>query len=258
MNTKIQTIESAMNQYCKMFAIDKTEALRVYTELKQYYGGTKIERNHEISKLETKWYSALDDEGYADYSVYDNEFYFCDLLACFFVYSHKCITMLDKLKIQPKSILDMGCGLGLTTQMLSDKYNANCIGTNLEETKQYLFAKSNGLDIQPDHKKVGQVDLVFASEYFEHIHNAGDHLLEVLKFNRPKYLIMANAFTAESVGHFRHFYNGAWASKSHSCDSMVPASKMGRMFSSILKAEGYSKMDAKFWNNRPQCWEKLK
>ena len=92
------------------------------------------------------------------------------------------------------------------------------------------------------------IDLVFASEYFEHIENAIDHLIQILTICQPKYLIIANAFNATSLGHFNFYKHD---------NQLVPKSKMNVLFASTMKEHGYEKMKTKFWNDRPAYWKKI-
>lgn len=249
---KSLTLET-LSDYCKMFGIDEQVAIQKTNQAVAHYAGGKIAPWVDAAKR--SWYDTLELEAEADYSLYDGEWYFCELLACYEVYSSRYVDLISRLHIKTESILDMGCGLGITTTHLSEKFGVDVVGTNLEDTKQYIFCQSK-INVIPDHKIAGKVGMVFASEYFEHIYNAGDHLLDIIEINSPKTFVLANAFNAKSLGHFDYYYNGGWSSKPCPCDSMVAASKMGRLFSQILKAAGYSKVDTGFWNSRPNVWQR--
>jgi 2-polyprenyl-3-methyl-5-hydroxy-6-metoxy-1,4-benzoquinol methylase len=249
---KNKEVLEVIGRYCSMFGVDRVAAENRYKEVVKHYKG--VEESPWALELRNKWYHSIEFED-ADYSLYGDEFYFCDLLACFNIYSSQYIKKIDSLNLDVKSCLDLGCGLGLTTQALKGIGIKNVAGTNLKETPQYEFCKSH-IDLFTDHKEAGVVDMIFASEYFEHIWNAGDHLLDVIEHNQPKYLIMANAFNAKSFGHFDYFYNGQWAGKGLELDSYIHCKKMGRMFSQMLKSEGYSKLKTGFWNDRPNVWVK--
>lgn len=245
-------IEEAIKLYCEMYSIDITSAKQRYTDVLNHYNGKGCSKWAE--DLRNKWYEALDYED-AAYRLYDDDWYFCDLLACYKIYSSEYIKKVGSLNLTVDTCLDLGCGLGLTTKALEDIGCGRVVGTNLKGTKQYDFCASH-IDVLPDHKEAGPVDLVFASEYFEHIYHAGDHLIEILEVNKPKVIVMANAFNAKSFGHFDYFYNLRWSSKVIPLDSYIHHSKMGRMFANILKQSGYEKVKTGFWNDRPNVWEK--
>ena len=46
------------------------------------------------------------------------------------------------------------------------------------------------------------VDIVFASEYFEHFYDPIDHLSTIVSSVSPKYFVIGNAFNTWSIGHF--------------------------------------------------------
>ena len=58
-----------------------------------------------------------------------------------------------------------------------------------------------GFKIKTNFKNEKNIDLVFASDYFEHFESPIKHLNEVLKVN-PKLIVVANSFGSVSVGHF--------------------------------------------------------
>lgn len=243
-------IECALESYCSMFGVSEPSAKQAYAEALNHYRGKR--EAQWIVRMRDKWYSSMELED-ADLSLYSHPLYFCDLLACFKIYSSEYIKKVKGLDLHASTCLDLGCGLGLTTRALVEAGITGAVGTNIRGTPQYEFCESH-VNVVSDHRQVGGVDLVFASEYFEHIYNASDHLFEVIEFNKPKVIVMANAFNAKSFGHYNHFYNGKWASKSVPCDSYVPCHRMGRLFSQILKSEGYRKMKTGFWNDRPNVW----
>lgn len=92
------------------------------------------------------------------------------------------------------------------------------------------------------HKDVGKVDFVFASEYFEHIENAVEHLTDIIDTCNPKYLIIANSFNTISIGHFNEYLHSGLK---------IPAKNMSKLFNLTLKKRGYIKVKTSFWNNRP-------
>ena len=91
------------------------------------------------------------------------------------------------------------------------------------------------------------VDLVFASEYFEHFYNPVAHLDEVIKTLNPKALIVANSFTAKAIGHYLNYEHA---------DQSVAGTKMARIFNKHLEQAGYSRVKTKMWNSRPTYWRR--
>ncbi len=89
----------------------------------------------------------------------------------------------------------------------------------------------------------GDVDFVFASEYFEHIYDSLAHIKDIVDKINPRYLYLASSFNTVSIGHFTQYVG-------------TPQDKMSRLFNDTLKELGYRKVKAKIWNNKPLFWEK--
>jgi hypothetical protein len=89
-------------------------------------------------------------------------------------------------------------------------------------------------------------DMIFASEYFEHIINPISHLLELIKL-QPKYFIVANTFGQRAVGHFDYYQLDG---------SMVSGKEISKVFNNTLRKSGYEKVETTLWNNRPMYWKK--
>lgn len=251
---------------CNTFRpMDFKEAYRIAQASIRYYKGDEKMRDVLVAghTLENRWYASLE-AGTPDYSVYDDDFFISDVWACWITYSRKYLLSLiaggmltDGGSIQQmiaphvKSVVDLGCGFGYTTAGLKELFPAATVyGTNIEGTLQFkvgsYVGKGAGFTIVPEIKVIeGGTDLVFASEYFEHIQRPIDHLNEVLTVGRPKYLILANAFGSRSVGHFNEYLvgNGAVSNK-----------LIGRMFNGVLRDAGYTLAKTKLWNNRPSFW----
>jgi SAM-dependent methyltransferase len=216
----------------------------------------------EIDELEKRWFASLGSD--PDYSVYSSPFYFCELWLCWLRYSRRYLSLIQSptmmknssimADIGPlRSILDLGCGFGYTTGALKQLYpDAEVIGTNLETTTQFAMAselgKEYGFKICGDH--IGrQADLIFASEYFEHIREPIEHLESVLTECKPKRLLIANAFGTDAIGHFKEYrHNGI----------SYAADKISRMFNAALRSREYQKMETRCWNGRPAYWRKEK
>ena len=214
--------------------------------------------------LENRWYNKLN-KGIIDYSVYDTDEYIAELWACWIVYSKKYLLSIQKESSLPpygivkdfgkvKKIVDLGCGFGYTTLALKQMFpNAEVIGTNIENTIQIKFAKQlgkeNNFKIISDIKEInGNTDLVFASEYFEHIQEPIINLQEIIKYLNPRNFLIANAFGTRAIGHFNtYIYN----------NNKIDSKLISKIFNKELKQFGYEKIKTKLWNNRP-AYYKLK
>ena len=206
-------------------------------------------------ELEQYWYQSIEG-GSPDWSVYNSDDYLGELWACWIVYSRQYITNLIREGIfanigKVKRIVDLGCGIGYTTAALKEIYpDAEVIGTNLDDTTQTDLARKigrhYGFQVIPDIYKIkGSVDLIFASEYFEHIPEPIQHLNEILFMLEPRALLIANTFNSRAIGHFNHYrVNGAFL------DGRITS----RRFNKELREKGYTKIKTKLWNNRPTCW----
>lgn len=199
-----------------------------------------------------------------DYSIYDDTYILSDIWACWVVYSRGYLRSLNSSKsLGTKSIVsdigkintivDLGCGIGYTTAGLKELFPySNVYGTNIEGSCQYKIATQLGLEhnfkIIPDiYSLAKKVDMVFASEYFEHIENSCEHLIEIIDKCEPKFILTANSFNTISLGHFLTYkfngkkYNGKTTSN---------------LFGKILRSKGYTNVKTNCWNSRPTYWKK--
>lgn len=228
-------------------------------------GGSSKDRQafYECGAVARKWYASLS-SGKPDYSVYHDPRFLAELWGCWVVYSRKYVLSLLPPRNFPPSgiasymqpvrrVVDLGCGCGYTTAALSDLFRrADIFGTNIAGSVQYevarQMAKSHRFTMVPDIKMIPfGVDLVFASEYFEHILAPISHLREVVRTLRPRFLLIANAFGTIATGHFHKYYvDGEY----------IPGDKTSRVFNAELKKLGYVKVKTKLWNNRPGLWRK--
>lgn len=251
---------------CARFRKFNVEQALIYARSAvRYYKGDAKARDHlvEHMSIEARWYDALDG-GKPDYGVYNDDYYISDIWACWCVYSRKYLLELKKPResldgvsiikaLGPiRHVADLGCGFGYTTAAIKELFpKAEVCGTNLKGTTQYAVAtdigKQRGFSVVPDIMNLpsGQADLIFASEYFEHIERPVEHLIHVCKTAKPRALIMANAFGARSTGHFNVYKNG---------DEVIPNKKIGRLFNKTLRELGYTQLKAGLWNNRPAIW----
>lgn len=206
--------------------------------------------------LQQHWYQSLAHNA-PDYSVYATEDYLAELWACFEHYSRKYIRDMQNAKLYPepltdvRTIVDLGCGLGYTTAMLAELYpGATVYATNLLETPQARIAKryaeQYAFTVCEDLRELPtQSDLVFASEYFEHFERPIEHLYAVLSQTQPRYVLCANAFTADSIGHFPRYIV-----ESH----VQEREKTARAFNHALRKAQYTRVTTHCWNDRPQLW----
>lgn len=225
-----------------------------------------------VKSLEDKWYAAID-HGYPDYTVYNGDQYLAEVWFCWSVYSRKYLNMIAKIcstsgrTIQEdigkiRTVVDLGCGAGYTSAALASLFpSARVFGTNIPGTMQWkiseMLGSIHGFSLMADIDKLPkkeEVDLVFASEYFEHFEKPIEHLKHVLKF-KPKMLLIANTFGSPSIGHFKKYIA---VSKGFICiESSVAGPDMSKLFNFHLKASGYIMEKTKLWNNRPMYWKKL-
>jgi hypothetical protein len=192
-------------------------------------------------------FARLTDEWYGTFSldIYHKPTHFIGLIDCYLKYSRKYIRELTKLNLKINSFVDVGCGLGYSTMALKQVYpNAQSYGTNLKNS-QWKFCETLDFNLKESVDGIGHVDMVFASEYFEHIKEPLAHLKTILDETTPKYLVIANSFNTRSAGHYRIYHAG------------INESKMSRIFNNFVKDNGFKKFDTGFWNCRPTVWEKI-
>ena len=243
-------LDGFLSRYCGLFPnIAESEVRRLIKDEIRCLSGEKS-RIIELQDPENRWYDALR-RGVVDFSVYDGDYYFADLWACWIIYSRKYLRNL--VKDPPfdfssvRSVLDLGCGVGYTASALKQMFpSARVSATNIIGTKQWTFCESMAKDFRfkllPDLGEMRRVDLVFASEYFEYVEKVLEHLRDVLSLD-PKFLVIANAFDTRSLGYFTSYEGGS-----------IPQAAISRVFGAKLKAEGYEKVPTKFWNSRPTCF----
>jgi len=248
-----------LNKYASMYPINRDFAKDMIDQILRHRGTSKeqpIPLPQYMVELEGRWYDSLN-SGEPDYAIYDDDYYFTDMWVCWAIYSRNYLRTLLKPNVYPivenvKTIADLGCGIGYTTAGFKQIFpSSEVIGTNLEGTKQHDFCKvmadASGFKMASDIQGLGQIDLVFASEYFEHILAPITHLEEILATLSPRFLYVANSFNTHSIGHFNHYsVERNW----------LPASKLSGIFNKTLFAHGYRQVEIKAWNNKPALWAK--
>ena len=219
--------------------------------------------DEELIKVYREWERSVS-RGRPNFALYGRGVYMNEAFHCWKLYSRRYLLLLKKYLASPecamntdavKTVLDLGCGCGYTTIGLSSIFpNAHIYGTNLSGTLQYKIAE----DITKDFPNCticdeshnadlpASPDLVFASEFFEHLSEPLVLLDELVNKYRPKYIVFANTFTKMSLGHFEQYYHG---------NKIYTGKEMSREFVKRLRSYGYAKVPTKFFNNRPSIYE---
>ena len=243
--------------------VGNIEALTVIAESTIKYLSGNTQHRHALIEGEVlmkRWYDSLA-MGEPDYSVYEEDYYLAELWACWIMYSRKYLLHMEKPNslsphgvvgsIQPKVVADLGCGFGYTTAALKQLYpDATVYGTNIEGTVQYRVAKSMSLthnfQLMPVVQDIPvQVDVAFASEYFEHFQKPVEHLEEIIAAIKPRAWWIASTFGQDAIGHFTLYeING----------KLVDGKTTSRMFNNTLRNHGYRSVKTRLWNNRPTYW----
>tara|TARA_B100001250_G_C19817272_1_gene799326 strand:- start:2728 stop:3579 length:852 start_codon:yes stop_codon:yes gene_type:complete len=246
------------------FIINATKGvIKAYAE-----NDLKISENVPLYSLYKRWYNSLKSSTPA-YEVYDSPLYLAEAFACWSIYARKYLLQINKEKSlsptgvvkdlgQVKSVVDLGCGIGFSTAALTQLFpNAQVVGTNVPDSDQTRIAKriadpyktgENRFEMVASPNQINKpVDLVFASEYFEHFETPIQHLFEVLQELDPCNLLIANTFTSPSIGHFDIYKHEAVE---------YSGIQISRLFNKALKEKGYENIKTTLWNNRPTYWKK--
>jgi hypothetical protein len=205
-----------------------------------------------LTAMRARWYASLK-AGTPDYSVYKEKWYLAEAYVCWSGYSRKYVMMLPTIKDMighVESVVDLGAGHGFSSLGLSTVYpKAEIVATNVRGSQQWALAeKIRGRAFSlAESAPNRRVDLLFASEYFEHFHEPIAHLESVLSACNPRVAVIANAFTAKATGHFDSYKTLAGPA-----DGVTTSKK----FNQVLREKGYKKAETGFWNNRPAVWIK--
>lgn len=239
-----EAINRFLEEYSSISTIDKVKAKKL---IKNAYNRDNMSYQKE---LEDRWYASLLTDN-PDYSVYNDEYYFTDVFYCWWVYSRKYIKSLAKLAITPTSVVDVGNGIGYSTRQLKEIFpNARVVGINIKDTTQHKFndhyKKDYKYEMTDDLASLGSCDLIFASEFLEHIKSPCEWIDTVIKLN-PIYIVLANSFNTHSVGHFTSYLIN---------EKLIDQSKVSRIINNYLRKNGYSQVKTGFWNNKPTIWKK--
>lgn len=216
-----------------------------------------------LNELCRRWYASVD-AGKPDFGIYDDDYYFADLWTCWITYSRGYIGGILKGRVKGSnlpisslfsgvtSVADLGCGIGYTTAALAELFpRASVYGTNIQATQQWAFASDMagryGFALAPHYDSIPTpVDLVVASEYFEHFVDAPGEVDRTIRRLQPRMLYVANSFATYSLGHFM----------THEDIDGHPLSKkaVGKRFREVLSDHGYSKRSTTLWNSKPGLW----
>jgi hypothetical protein len=205
------------------------------------------ERHPEPTAYCVDWYRGLE-VGTPDYSIYSSVRYVPEAVACYLVYSKGYIRAISGIKLPSfDKIYDLGCGVGLTTALLSECFPAaKVIGTQVAGKQKDVAEKLmmeyrfNLSESTGDCRNA----MIVALDYAEHFYDPINHFQKIIN-QRPPVIVMANSFSAKSVGHFN----------SYSMDGVeVEPKKAGRVFNSWMRGNGYRKLPTGFYNDRPYVW----
>lgn len=255
-----------VDDYAEMHRIDKAKALHLIKQTLRYYNGDKSARKHlaHLQWLEVRWYESLA-KGIPDYSIYGDEYYFTDTWTCWLKYSRHYLRRiladgsLDGTRSiysaisHCKSVVDLGCGVGYTTSALCQMFNGRTYGYNIEGTVQWKFCKMlaarHGFSMVSRFDQVPQCDVIFASEYFEHLEAPINELQDIVARWNPKVFLIANSFNTQSIGHFL-VYRHDTAEGQH----LFKQESANRLFNTALQGLGYRLVKTKLWNYKPALW----
>jgi len=253
-----QALSELTQTVYNLFGCNKDDFTRLARTAVRYYSGSAILRSQmrQLQNLEQAWYTSVR-SGTPNYALYDDVFIIADVFACWVVYSRGYLQSCQSPKSlgdrsilsmigEPHCIVDVGCGIGFTAKLKTLFPTAQVYGTNLKNTKQYEICKhvaqaANFLMVENIAEVPDAIDLVFASEYFEHFENPRLHAETIFR-RQPRYALIANSFGSTSFGHFE-LYEG------------IPGKQYGRIFNTHLRTLGYQKIPTKNWNGRPAFWK---
>lgn len=233
-------------------------ALETINHLKRKKSQRHLSQDNQV--LEERWYKSLEAIT-PDYTVYAEDSYLGELWACWEVYSKQYLKAISKpSSLSPigvlgdlcrvQSIVDLGCGFGYTTAGLRELFpNATIRATNFVGTVQALIADKMGsryrFELHRDTSSIDRCDLIFASEYFEHIPAPVEHLRKILRL-KPMALLVANSFNTRAIGHFLTYEVDG---------QQMDGRATSRVFNQALRDAGYSEVKTKLWNKRPAYWK---
>ena len=215
--------------------------------------------NKIFLELSEKWYDDLSNRSTRNiYEVYNHDLYFIDIFNCFVSYSRDYIKRIIKsshfqeLK-DAKVIVDIGCGISYSTCLLKQIFpEAKVYAINLKDTKQWklceIMAERFDFHLIESINEIEEpVDILFASEYFEHIEKPIEHLDDIINTINPKHMILANSFNTWGMGHFIKY---------DMYGTIINQDKISRIFNQHLMKNHYDNIKCGIWNNKPMIWKR--
>lgn len=216
------------------------------------FKGTKQDMKSVELTCNQYWYDTH------DLSIYSKIDYVYIALFSYYDWSHRYIKELTKI-FNPgelKTIIDFGAGIGASTMFADDTFRPDIIYYQNLRGKQWDFAAqllydNTNVRMVEDIANCGKVDMIFAFELFEHIHEPVQLLRYMVDKCHPKYICTANAFRQKAYGHWEVFEVD---------DKIIPNTAMTRVLHAEFKKLGYVTdercLHPKFWNTRPRVWVK--
>lgn len=215
-----------------------------------------------MAQVVKDWVASLD-AGKPNFELYNHDSYMNESFICWKTYARRYLILIKKYLAQPnceidtkeiKSVLDLGCGCGYSTVGLKAIFpEAKIMATNLKDTLQWKLDKEvtkNTKDIELHDENnafsLGKVDLIFASEFFEHLTDPITYLKNLINAYHPKYIVFANTFTQMSLGHFYSYFDDS---------EELKGVKVSLRFGKTLRDNGYTKLNTHFFNNRPNIFK---
>ena len=253
-------LDEFLKQYNNIYNIDIEKAKNLIKLGIKYYDVAPYQ-----TYLTDNWYKSLKTDKPA-FNLYNDPYYFTDLWVCWNEYSRKYLRSITKnnsltdtqsiysIVKDCKSVADLGCGLGLTTSALTEIFpSATVYATNIVDTEQFKFceylSKKKKFILKEHYKELPKVDMIFASEYFEHIYDAFDEIYDIINNISPQFFYIANSFNTFSYGHFTKY-------KNFKDNKTLDQKYASKAFNYILRNNGYTKLKTKLWNNKPTLWRK--
>lgn len=251
---------------CSESGVSDIETIRrIALQTIAHLRGSPEQRNitEAEQQLQMRWYASLQGQE-PDWSVYATDYYLAEMWACWTVYSRKYLIEIQKpgslpprgvySDLQPvHHIVDLGCGIGFTSAALKQMFpRARVTATNLGDTAQAVIARRLGerfgfTVVRTVQEIRFDADLVFASEYFEHIPSPVEHLNEIVAALKPRTFLIANSFGTRAIGHF----------DAYQVDGRRLGSELlSKRFNNSLRSHGYTKVKTRLWNGRPAYWRR--
>lgn len=254
-------LDEFADEYSSLTGISTEEIKSLCNSSIKYYNGKIVE--NPLGHLDKLWFDGQE-AGINNYNVYGHRDYYAEAFACWYIYSSKYLKRIFDLEVKSPdvfeslrldsvdSIIDLGNGLGFTTLMIARHFrNAKIYGTNLKDTLQWEFcSKTNHgeYELIQDYSTLGHIDIVFASEYFEHIENCLEHVSDIVDKISPRIMVIANSFNTRGIGHIYNYLNYG---------QVIHQSLISKQFIKKMISLGYAKVPTKFWNQSPNVYVKV-